>query len=114
MRQHPRRKKASNPMVAAVAATLAIFGCARLALQEIPAPDCRFGVVAAFSLMFCNHVIVRLPFSSDFVGPDAATMFFAVGTILAFAGFGFFTAVGGRKGLVNLSGSVTVSGSTRR
>lgn len=56
----------------------------------------RLGAVAAFSFLFCHHLLVWMPLSDDLKGPDLAPTVLAVVVVLAFAGWGFYTSVGGR------------------
>ena len=56
----------------------------------------RLGILAAGSFAFCHHLLKHLPMSGDLAGPDVAGCTFAVLVIMAWAGYGFYTAVGGR------------------
>ena len=56
----------------------------------------RLGVIAAGSCVFCNGVLSAFPMDNNLVGPDVAGCVFAVTVIIAWAGYGFYTSVGGR------------------
>ncbi len=65
----------------------------------------RFGVVAAFTFLFCHHLLMWIPFTVDLKGPDVAPTLFTVVVVLAIAGYGFYTSVGGRRFFANLFAS---------
>jgi serine/threonine-protein kinase len=57
----------------------------------------RLGVIAAGSCVFCNAILSGFPMDNNLVGPDVAGCVFAVMVIIAWAGYGFYTSVGGRS-----------------
>lgn len=65
----------------------------------------RFGLVAAYSFLFCNHLLDSLPLSADRLGPDVMPTFFAVGVVVAIAGYGYYSAAGGRSRFAQLAES---------
>jgi hypothetical protein len=62
----------------------------------------RLGVIAAGSFVFCNAVLRGLPMDNNLIGPDVAGCVFAVIVIIAWAGYGFYTSVGGRSRFAEL------------
>jgi hypothetical protein len=65
----------------------------------------RFGLIAAGSFMFCNHLLAQFPITNDWIGPDVSTTVFVGIVVLIYASFGFYNAVGGRSFFTKLVGS---------
>ena len=56
----------------------------------------RFGVITSISFVFCVRLMVHIPISFDFSGPDFPGTMFAVVTVTAWACYGFWTSLGRR------------------